>query len=104
MKLSFPASGSDRLAEHSILSKIENFDMEIKILNAGFLKSNKKIAYVEHDTKRWFQFLEERYEILQSRNNKADIIIEGLPRSLINLNDTVEKHFELGAKCLLLHK
>lgn len=79
----------------AVLTKINNFDNDITALKHDVNVCNKKINNVDESYRKKIKTLEDKNEILQSRFNKADIIISGLPRKELNLKKTVINIFKI---------
>lgn len=75
----------------SLLSKVGNYDTQIKSLNDDMMNCNNLIKHVDEENSKRVKQLEDKNEILQKRFNRPDIIINGLPRKDIKLKETVFK-------------
>ncbi|KAI8126376.1 hypothetical protein FF38_06060 [Lucilia cuprina] len=77
----------------ALLSKIGNYDAQLKELKDDITNCNQLIKYVDDTNYNKIKELEDKNEILQRRFNRPDIIINGLPRKDIKLCDIVLKIF-----------
>lgn len=73
----------------TVLSKIDNYDIAIHEIKDDISKCDQLINKVNDETCMKIKSLEQKNEVLQSRFNKQDIIINGLPREKINIRKAV---------------
>lgn len=79
----------------AILSEVkQELNSKFTELRKDIDSCNKLIEFIDNSTAKKIKFLEEQNEVLLKRNNRNDILINGLPKYQENIYDIVMKIFK----------